>query len=640
MSKRFAQAKAQIAPQPRRSTRPDASSAYSAFSQLDGRHPWQEAVPEGYVAYPVRRLERGKVVYFNFNLAREMGLISSQHDNVMTPELHGKLLETFSLQIINEYDQAHGHRFMQETLQAQPYMATRYLQLQHSNKRGKTSGDGRSIWNGFVRKGKMTWDVSSRGTGVTCLSPGAVEANKPLKTGEGTYGYGCGLADVTELVGSAVMSEIFHLKGIGTERVLTVIDLGKGCGIGVRAAPCLVRPAHLFLFLKQGRLEPLKRATDFLIDRQFANGSWDFSTQTGDRYSRMLSALTEKFAKFAARLEREYIFAWLDWDGDNVLASAGIIDYGSIRQFGLRHDQYRYDDVDRFSTSLNEQRGKARQTIQVFAQLVDFLTRGQRKAIDEFSQARAVRDFDRIFDQELRRIFLSQVGFNDPQIELLQIKHRREIENLYSSFVTLEKLKSKSGTQKLADGINRPAILNMRKALRELPELLQLHELLQSPERRPERTVKTNAMPLMASEFYALMLSPLNSKRADRKIAPKTRVLVERFLRCYLQVVKAAVDAKDVTAQIRELAERATEANRPARITGNSSEYIVDEIIKAKKRGLATAEIQSAVDLFIASQVPKSSLRHRRAKPLRLSSPAGELLQELLRLAVEFEEDI
>ena len=61
----------------------------------------------------------------------------------------------------------------------------------------------------------------------------------------------------------------------------------------------------------------------------------------------MLRLLSKDFAEFAAKLEMDYIFAWLDWDGDNVLADAGIIDYGSVRQFGLRHDQYRYDDVER-----------------------------------------------------------------------------------------------------------------------------------------------------------------------------------------------------------------------------------------------------------------------------------------------------
>jgi hypothetical protein len=55
-------------------------------------------------------------------------------------------------------------------------MATRYLQTQHRNKQGKTSGDGRSIWNGYLKSDNLTFDISSRGTGATILSPGAQEA--------------------------------------------------------------------------------------------------------------------------------------------------------------------------------------------------------------------------------------------------------------------------------------------------------------------------------------------------------------------------------------------------------------------------------------------------------------------------------
>ena len=49
---------------------------YGAFDQLDGQHPWRDQVPEGLILYPVRTLPGGKVSYFNFELAKEMGLIS------------------------------------------------------------------------------------------------------------------------------------------------------------------------------------------------------------------------------------------------------------------------------------------------------------------------------------------------------------------------------------------------------------------------------------------------------------------------------------------------------------------------------------------------------------------------------------
>ena len=565
----------------------------------------------------MRKLDRGRITYFNFALAREMGLIPSQHPNELTPALSKKIIETFSLQIVNEFDQQSGRVFAKDALKAHPYMATRYLQLQHANKRGKTSGDGRSIWNGTFRRKGMTWDVSSRGTGVTCLSPGSVEAARPLKTGEEEFGYGCGLADVTELIGSAIMSEIFHLNGLGTERVLTVIDLGKGCGIGVRAAPNLIRPAHLFLYLKQGRVEALKASVDYMIKRQFENGAWEIAPHDPTRFTKFLKTVSTNFARFAARLERQYIFAWLDWDGDNVLADAGIIDYGSIRQFGLRHDQYRYDDVQRFSTNLNEQRGKARLSVQVFAQSVAFIETGKRRAIEEFAQSPAVREFDREFDRELRQIFLEQVGFDAAQIETLKKKMPAQIERLYTSFIALEKMKTKAGPRKLPDGVNRPAVFNMRAVLRELPELW------------PTLPTANELLDVMASAY---------AKRADRKLRGSLGERIDAFLHAYGDAVMTV--GLSGRGAIEAWKARAADQNRAGRITGNGAEFIVDAVVNAKRKNLTQSEIQAAIDLFIASQAPVHSRPARRSRAASLDSNAGRLFQELVHIAQDFEEDI
>ncbi len=598
---------------------------YETFEEIDGRHPWQQDVPDGFVAYPVRRIERGRIAYFNFNLAREMGLISAQHPNELTPALTKTLLDTFCIQIVNEYDQSSGIKIPKDLLKPFPHMATRYLQLQHANKRGTTSGDGRSIWNGTFKRKGISWDISSRGTGVTCLSPGSVQAAKPLKTGATEFGYGCGLADLTELVGSALMSEIFHLNSVNTERVLLVIDLGKGCGIGVRAGRNLIRPAHLFLYLKQGRQDSLRNATDYLIQRQIENGTWSFSAKSPERYRKMLSEVSLGFARFGAALERNYIFAWMDWDGDNVLADAGIIDYGSIRQFGLRHDQDRYDDVERFSTHLNEQRGKARLTVQVFAQLVDFLENGQRKSINDFATSAAVREFDREFDRELRRLFLLQTGFSDDQARELIAKKPSDVEKLYAAFLVLEKTKTKAGMKKVPDGLNRPAVFNMRSLLRELP--MRLNDQIRDA--KAPTTVSPESVLKMMSSAYA--------KRADTRLAGGLRTKIELFLRSYLQILKPTLaDANSLKLFI----DRAFDQNRPLRITGNGAEFIVEAIVKARRRGMEQSEIQTAIELFIASQAPYGSRAARKARATSVTSPSGVLLQEFVRITEEFEEDI
>jgi len=590
---------------------------YDSFDLVDGRHPWQQQMPEGYVGYPVRNLKHGKVAYFNFALAREMGLLPVSHPDELTPALAEKILETFNIQIINEYDQKNGYKGPQKPY---PYMATRYLQLQHANKQGKTSGDGRSVWNGTFRHRGTTWDLSSRGTGVTCLSPGSVEAGEFLKTGAAEFGYGCGLADTTELLGSAIMSEIFHLNGLGTERVLTVIDLGKGCGIGVRAAPNLIRPAHLFLYLKQGRLDSLKNACDYLISRQVENGEWKIDLRSPDRFSKMLREISQSFARFAAFLERNYIFAWLDWDGDNVLANAGIIDYGSIRQFGLRHDQYRYDDVQRFSTNLNEQRGKARQTVQVFAQLVTYLETGKRRAVEDFENHAAVREFDREFDSEVRRIFLKQVGFDDTQIEAMLLK-RAEVEKLYSSFLVLEKTKTQAPLKKVADGVNRPAVFNMRTVLRELPGLVRVDGQWITPSAQ-------TVLELMHTSY---------AKKVDKRLRGKLRERIETFTKAYVNAMKLVVSREGA---MKAVAARAADENRAGRITGNGAEFVVEAVMNARRRGLSFAEIQKGVELFVLSQSPTKVRSSRRSQPADLASPAGRLFQELAAIAQDWEEDI
>lgn len=47
-------------------------------------------------------------------------------------------------------------------------------------------------------------------------------------------------------------------------------------------------------------------------------------------YDEMLFYICFFFVDFIVKLDIDYIFVWLDWDGDNVLVDVGIIDYGSV----------------------------------------------------------------------------------------------------------------------------------------------------------------------------------------------------------------------------------------------------------------------------------------------------------------------
>src|SRR5687768_18486976 len=77
---------------------------YEKFKELDGTHPWRNVSPDGYVDYRARYRPQGRVLFFNFPLAKEMGLIADDHPSSINKDLEQVILDTFSLRIINEYD--------------------------------------------------------------------------------------------------------------------------------------------------------------------------------------------------------------------------------------------------------------------------------------------------------------------------------------------------------------------------------------------------------------------------------------------------------------------------------------------------------------------------------------------------------
>ncbi len=600
-------------------------SLYKTFERLNGQHPWMELLPEGHVSYRVRELEEGKVCYFNFVLAKEMGLISSEHPHEMNEQLESQLLKTFSLQIINEYDELSRRRISAHTIKEHKYMATRYLQLQHPSKVGKTSGDGRGIWNGALEFRGSVWDVSSRGTGVTCLSPGFVEAQKPLKTGATDFGYGCGQAEIDELMGAAILSECFHLQGIQTERVLCVIDLGRGVGIGVRAAKNLFRPAHFFLYLKQNRFIELRKAVDYFIDRQIKNENWKFQYKDERKYDELFIHIRNSYAKFIAQLDVDYIFAWLDWDGDNVLADAGIIDYGSVRQFGIRHDQYRYDDIERFSTNLNEQRKKARLLVQVFAQMCDTVKTGKKRPLKEFYSHPEVKKFNTSFTQFRNDRLLYRMGFNAKQRSEILKNHLPTFEKFYKIFRDFERAKISGAPIKVADGVNHPALYNLRTILKDLPEYYL---------KNPQSTL----MP--PKEFYNDILSSF-AKTHDLRLGEKQKRKIIEFQTLYRDLVQSVSAAQAEKLVLRSIWLRAEKLNSNRRITGNALIQIVDKILQEKKRGLSLKQIQKIIDKIIFEHLdyPETSVSkfHKKTIAPKIKS---QLYAQILSIVEEHKEDI
>lgn len=564
-----------------------AKRSYTSFSRLNGEHPFKSQVPAGRVEYKARYRKGGKVAFFNFDLAKEMGLISKQHADVMNAELEREILETFSLTIINEYDVMSNAKFPEDEVHPHTFMATRYLQLQHPDKTGRTSGDGRTVWNGVIRNNGITWDVSSCGTGATKLSPACNIHKKFYQTGDPSISYGCGLSEVGEGLETLFFSEVLRRNGIRTERVLAILEYDKGIAINVRANPNLIRPSHFFGHLKQGNLTTLKQVADYYIKRQIDNKAWEQSSfkSEKEKYWYLAEQACLAFAETSARFEDEYIFCWLDWDGDNILMDGGIIDYGSIRQFGLFHAEYRFDDVQRYSTTILEQRQKARYIAQCFVQIADFLTTGRKKSLQQFRDHELLNKFDKHFIDCKNRNLLQKMGFKKAHQDHLLKDHLETVTQFRKVFSYFERSKSKRGPYKVADGINRDAIFCMRDILRELPQIYLTKEGMLSPE---------DFMEIIKSSY---------ARKSDLKLTELRRKQISRFQKLYLALINVAFKSPGMNKSqfLLELTMRSSVINKYDRVTGDSITYIVEKVKKLRPR-LSADELYNLAVQFSAYQ--------------------------------------
>jgi len=558
---------------------------YDRFRLINGNHDFQKAVSEGAVEYSVCLRKGGTLAYFNYDLAKEMGLIAGDHPPQMNQKLSQTILDTFGIQIINEYDVMNNTPIPKKNIKPNTYMATRYLQLQHPDKTGRTSGDGRSIWNGQISYRGTTWDVSSCGTGATCLSPATAIQKKFFKTGDPFVNYGCGYSELEEGIAAALLSEIFHRNGIATERTLAVIEYPKGFSINVRTGTNLLRPSHLFRYLKQGDLEGLRTAVDYFIARQVSNGHWPKHLSRKKSYAYLAEYMARHFAQATARFESDYLFVWLDWDGDNILMDGGIIDYGSVRQFGLYHHEYRFNDTDRWSTTIPEQKRKVRYIVQTFIQMSDFLVRGKKNPIQKFNRHKLLKVFDQEFEHNLYRHLLYKIGFNESHREYLFNEQQDLIKKFKGVFSYFEKAKSKRGPHKVLDGRTWDAIYCMRDILRELPAHLFEKAAIMTPE-----------------VFMETIASSYANKRDRTLHEAKTRKIQE-FQKRYLALVQQTAKTFKKTERkiLLELGMRASIINQYDRITGNSILEVTDKVLRERKR-LSFDEMQKVIHDFIYYQ--------------------------------------
>lgn len=600
-------------------------SRYASFARIDGRHPFKKAVPEGYVDYPVRARQGARLFYFNFNLARDMGLLPRSHPDQLNNALCQAVTETFALQIINEYDVTHGMAVDGEEVRPYSYMATRYLQLQHPGNKGTTSGDGRSIWNGVYTGRNRLWDVSSCGTGATRLSPATAREQRFFRTGDPNVSYGCGRADLWDGYCAALMSDILFYQGLATERTLAILSYPDGSSINVRAAPNLLRPAHFFMYIKQGDHRCLQQMADYYIQRQIDNGDWPPMRTRHQRYRYLLDQVACDFARTAARFESDYIFCWLDWDGDNILMDGGIIDYGSLRQFGLYHHEYRYDDVDRLSTTITEQKNKARYIVQTFAQGVEFLITGRKRNIKQFRHHPALSLFDETFQHCREERMLFRLGLPPAAIEKLT-RNRRAKQTLHAfmrCFAYFERAKSQRGPYNVSDGIMWDAIFCMRDILRELPTRFK-----QAPQ-------------LLDAETFIAIIRSNYARPDDVMLTAYRRRRSAEFQRLYWQIMATAarLAGQPLARLMATVNKRSAQINRYERITGDAMIHVARSLINAEQK-LGRQQFHRLSQEFIRSQLLNPD--HGWPGPVLTSGSAEQrrILDDLMQTVSQCREGI
>jgi uncharacterized protein YdiU (UPF0061 family) len=602
-------------------TQKNSKNLYTSFDKLNGDHPLQKVIPDGHILYPAKKRHGGEVTYFNFHLAKEMGLIDKNHPHEITPALRKKILETFSIQIINEYDKINKTKIPSKDLLDRKYMATRYLQLQHPNKKGKTSGDGRSIWNGQIEHKGKKWDVSSCGTGATSLSPATHIYKKFFKTGDPSISYGCGLAEVDEGLGAAFFSEVLKRQGIETEKNLCIIEFKKNLAINIRASECLLRPSHFFLYLKQRRGSELKNLLDYYLSNQkdqFPN--LKMYSQDSECYQYFLDVLANRFAQTSARFESEYIFCWMDWDGDNILMDGGIIDYGSIRQLGLFHHEYRYDDVERYSTTILEQKLKARGIVQGFIQSVDLILGKKVKSFAHYKKHPLLKKFDRYFLFYKRLFLLQKLGLEEHQAHYLIQKHLKLVIAFEKTYEYFERAKASHGMTEVADGITWDAIYCMRDLLRELPQLY------------------LSGVTLVEADVFQDILRSHYAHEEDLVLTPYKRQQIKNFQLQYRELIFLAttkIKGKNHKNIWLKIAMKSSLINRYEKVTGDSITHIVDYVLKNKKQ-LSAEMIFELVDDFASLQNPWRSTGIYK-KPSRLKQ---QLLGRMLTIVKDNREGL
>jgi hypothetical protein len=260
-----------------------------------------------------------------------------------------------------------------------------------------------------------------------------------------------------------------------------------------------------------------------------------------------------------------------------------------VRQFGLYHHSYRFADSDRMSTSIPEQRRKARQILQRFIQIRELLLSGERPSLARVRGDPLLALFDREFEREKRRRLLRAIGFGDEEAIRFSRRPPRSLLRLAELHHRLERRRSSRGPHPVPDGLSWNAVYCMRDVLRELPR-----RLLDRLDRRDLR--------LAPRKFYAIALSDYAS-RADADATPYRDRLARDYQRAYLELLRLATRRRQGSLRevLEDLAPRAEARNPYARMTGDGLSHAARRLARSRRQ-LEPEEIYRIITRFADSQ--------------------------------------
>ena len=309
-----------------------------------------------------------------------------------------------------------------------------------------------------------------------------------------------------------------------------------------------------------------------------------------------------------------------------MLADAGIIDYGSVRQFGLRFDEYRYDDVDRLSTTLSEQPDKLKLFVQSFVQAVDFVQRGTRRPLEAFEHHAVVRRYwERYTECRLLRI-LFRLGFDDSSARWLLSQDREAVRAFAAEYDAIESVKRAGPLQQVPDGVNRSPLFNIRNLLRAYPGFL--HE---------QGDLKAAWLP-MESFFDLLFARGIDAR--DRLLARDHAARAAGFQSRYKQLVVKAAQRGSIQRTLEDLRRRSRIVNAADRATGNAIAIIAERILLARDAGLSVPDLGKLINGFVEHQRLDPDRPRVEAESHADGGVAERLRREMLSLLETHSEDI